>query len=290
MEGIAQGSASGECAMTADEPVSRHFVSQRLKLHYADWGNAGAPPLILVHGQRDHCRSWDWVARTFRHHFHVVAPDLRGHGDSAWSGGNYPMSTYVLDLARFLDHLGTGQATIIGHSLGGNIAVRFAGTFPELVTRLVCIEGLGRPPAKQAERDSRTIDERLRLWIAEQGTLLARRPRRYPTFEAAAQHMQAANRHLSPDQAHHLALHGARRNEDGSWSWKFDPLVRSSLPEDLTSDEIRFLWSRVSAPTLLVYGRDSWASNPAEDGRLAHPGESLAVDAIILEFEVKDSA
>ena len=64
------------------DPENRFYESQGLKLHYADWGNENAPALILVHGGRDHCRSWDLIARSLQRHFHVVAPDLRGHGDS----------------------------------------------------------------------------------------------------------------------------------------------------------------------------------------------------------------
>jgi len=66
-------------------PTSRIFFSQRLRLHYVDWGNEGAPPLLLVHGGQDHCRNWDWVAEDLRHDWHVICPDLRGHGDSAWA-------------------------------------------------------------------------------------------------------------------------------------------------------------------------------------------------------------
>ena len=82
-------------------PTSQSFVSQRLRLHYADWGNPDAPPLILLHGGRDHCRNWDWVAQDLRKDFHILAPDLRGHGDSGWSSsGDYSMSAFVYDLAR----------------------------------------------------------------------------------------------------------------------------------------------------------------------------------------------
>ena len=63
-------------------PTSRTFFSQRLRLHYVDWGTVGKPPLLLLHGGRDHCRNWDWVAQVFRQDWHVIAPDLRGHGDS----------------------------------------------------------------------------------------------------------------------------------------------------------------------------------------------------------------
>ena len=67
------------------EPVSKTFTSQGLKLDYLDWGNAGAPILIFVHGLHDHAHSWDWTARAMCRNWHVIALDLRGHGDSDWS-------------------------------------------------------------------------------------------------------------------------------------------------------------------------------------------------------------
>ncbi|MGA8197219.1 MAG: alpha/beta fold hydrolase, partial [Acetobacteraceae bacterium] len=86
--------------LEASGPTSRVYFSQRLRLHYVDWGNLSAPPLILVHGGRDHCRNWDWVAAALRERYHIIAPDLRGHGDSAWSAsGHYTMANYIYDLA-----------------------------------------------------------------------------------------------------------------------------------------------------------------------------------------------
>ena len=67
------------------DPESRFFQSQGLRLHYSDWGNENAPLMLLVHGGRDHGRSWDLIARSLQPHFHVLAPDLRGHGDSDWA-------------------------------------------------------------------------------------------------------------------------------------------------------------------------------------------------------------
>src|ERR1700759_5795110 len=77
-------------------PTSWVYFSQRLRLHYVDWGNPEAPPLILLHGGRDHCRNWDWVASDLRRGYHVIAPDLRGHGDSAWSASRrYTLANYI---------------------------------------------------------------------------------------------------------------------------------------------------------------------------------------------------
>src|SRR5262245_63649514 len=70
---------------SAPGPASHTYFCQRLRLHYVDWGNADKPSLLLIHGGRDHCRNWDWTAAALRNDWHVIAPDLRGHGDSQWS-------------------------------------------------------------------------------------------------------------------------------------------------------------------------------------------------------------
>ena len=149
-------------------PTSQSYISQRLRLHYADWGNAQAPPLILVHGGQDHCRNWDWVAQDLRRDYHVIAPDLRGHGDSAHSpSGDYGLSGYVYDLAQLIHQQQLAPVKIIAHSLGGNIALRYAGAFPETVSKLVAIEGLGPSPTVMAQRASRSAPERLRNWVVD---------------------------------------------------------------------------------------------------------------------------
>ena len=252
-------------------PTSRVYFSQRLRLHYVDWGNGGAPPLILLHGGQDHCRNWDWVAQRLRNDWHIIAPDLRGHGDSQWSAtGSYTMAGYIYDLAQLIDQQRLAPVTLIAHSLGGNIALRYAGIYPEKVKALVSIEGLGPSPKALAERGRLTIDERMRKWIDLEHNLAGRLPRRYASIEDAFRRMQAANKHLSPEQARHLTQHGVNQNEDGTFSWKFDNYVRVWPPYDMQVEEVQQLWARITCPTLLVYGKESWASNPQEDGRARH--------------------
>ena len=112
-------------------PTSHSLVSQRLRLNYLDWGNADAPTLVLQHGGRDHARSWDWVAQSLRRSWHVIAPDLRGHGDSAWSpDGAYMMPYYVHDLAQLIHQQDNKPVTIVAHSLGGAVSLRYAGLYP----------------------------------------------------------------------------------------------------------------------------------------------------------------
>jgi len=252
-------------------PASHTYFSQRLRLHYVDWGNPAAPPLLLVHGGRDHCRNWDWVAQALRSDWHVIAPDLRGHGDSHWSpDGSYTMAGYIYDLAQLIYQQHLAPVSIIAHSLGGVISLRYAGIYPETVARLAAIEGLGPPTAKLAEQRARTIADRMDEWIRQQRALSGRLPRRYASIEDAFRRMQEENPHLTAEQARHLTVHGVNQNEDGTYSWKFDNYVRAWPPYDMSGRDIQLLWSRVTCPTLLLYGTESWSGNPGEDGRARH--------------------
>jgi pimeloyl-ACP methyl ester carboxylesterase len=262
-------------------PTSQSFISQRLRLNYVDWGNPGAPHLILLHGGRDHCRNWDWVAADLRRDYHIIAPDLRGHGDSAWStSGDYSMAAFVYDLAQLIHQQKLAPVRIVAHSLGGAIALRYAGCFPETVSKLVAIEGMGPSPSMLAERATRTPVERMRHWVAETRKLAGRVPRRYATIEDAFHRMQAENKHLTEEQARYLTVHGAMQNEDGTYSWKFDNYVRANSPVDFTPAEMQQIYSNIGCPILLVNGKESWASNPEKDGRA-----SVFKDARVAEFE-----
>ena len=249
-------------------PTSHSFVSQRLKLHYAEWGNPAAPPLILQHGGRDHCRSWDWVAQELLADWRIIAPDIRGHGDSAWSpDGDYTTGAFVYDFAQLVHSLGYEQVSIVAHSLGGNIATLFTGLYPDKVRKLVNIEGLGPSPQVQAEIDAKGFAGRMREWIEGRRAGAGRLPRRYPTIEAAFARMKEENGHLSDEQARHLTVHGVSRNEDGTYSWKFDNYLNSWPVIGPRMDDVHDLWEAIECPVLLLYGADSWASNPEKDGR-----------------------
>jgi pimeloyl-ACP methyl ester carboxylesterase len=249
-------------------PMSHTYFSQRLRLHYVDWGNADKPPLLMIHGGRDHCRNWDWTAAALRDDWHVIAPDLRGHGDSQWSpDGSYTMAGFLYDLAQLIHQQHLAPVTILAHSLGGHIALRYAGIYPDTVKKLIAIEGLGPSPAAMAERGRKDIAARMDDWIREQRILAGRLPRRYASIEDAFRRMQEENPHLTADQARHLTVHGANQNEDGSYSWKFDNYVRAFPPYDMRLRDIQLLWSRIACPTLLLYGKESRAGNPEADGR-----------------------
>lgn len=251
-------------------PTSQGYFSQRLRLHYADWGNESAPPLLLIHGSMDHCRNWDWVARALRDDYHIVAPDLRGHGDSQWLvGSSYQMLDYIYDIAQLVEQKKFSPVTIIGHSMGAAISLYYAGLYPEKVDRIIAIEGLGPSPEILKERASTPDYTRLLDWILTTRKLSGRQAKRYVDLDTALQRMRAENPHLSAEQAKHLTIHGSNQNEDGTYSWKFDNYARNMFPGHLLDAEVTALFARISCPVLLVRGAESWASDPSLDGRLA---------------------
>ena len=224
-------------------PSSHIYFSQRLRLHYVDWGNPDGPPMLLIHGGRDHCRNWDWVAEHFAKDYHIIAPDLRGHGDSQWeASGNYTQISYVYDIAQLLQQKNMHDVTVIGHSLGGAIALMYTALFPERVKKLVAIEGMGPSPSLAAKQAEISINDRVRSWVDDMRKLSGRLPRRYDTLDDAFKRMRDENPHLSEEQARHLTLHGANQNEDGTYSWKFDNYVRVFSMSGLPNEEVKKMY------------------------------------------------
>jgi pimeloyl-ACP methyl ester carboxylesterase len=248
------------------EPISQYYYSHRLKLHFWDWMDNGKPNLILVHGSRDHARSWDLIARAFCDDFRVVAPDLRGHGDSSWAtGAMYSIPEFVLDLSALADILGRFPVFLIGHSLGGAVVQLYSGIYPDRVKKLVSIEGFGPPPEKLVPRPA---PERLRKWIENMRDYENRQHRRYPSLEAAVARMKEANSYLSDSMARHLTLFGSNWNPDGTLTWKFDNYVRAISPYGFNLEDAQEIWRQISCPALLIRGLESWAADPEKDGRI----------------------
>lgn len=251
-------------------PASHSYFSQRLKLHYVEWGDKDAPVLLMIHGMRDHCRNWDWVAQDLCKDYRVIAPDLRGHGDSQWLiGGSYNLTDFVADINQLVKQTTAleQKVTILCHSFGGSVGLYYAGTFPEKVEKIIAIEGLGPPPQFIQAMKKMKIEERMASWMDSIHKLSARAPKKYESLEAAIARMHQENSHLSDEQARHLSIHGLNQNEDGTYSWKFDNYLRIMSPVRTSQKDQDALWARVTCPVLLLSGAKSWALAPDKDDR-----------------------
>lgn len=282
-------------------PTSHRFFSQRLRMHFVEWGSRQAPTVVLVHGVRDHCRTWDdLIARLSQTgDYHFVAPDLRGHGDSDWvQGSGYRYFDYIYDLQQLIEQNRLGPVLLVGHSLGAAIAAFFSAVYPELVSKLVLLEGIGLWSRENAQAG---VAAQIREWSSLTRDLAARESRRYPDLQTAYQRMQEANPQLTEDQAFHLTLHGAVQLEDGQFIWKYDQYTYNFLGVGLSKAEIIELWQNILAPTLVInadqglenrtgqddtlqYFRDADLHDVANAGHWIHHDQPATVAALMVDF------
>ena len=237
----------------SEEPRQRFIESQRIRISYWDWGNETAPPLVLVHGGRDHARSWDRIASALRDRFHVVAPDLRGHGDSGWTpGGDYGLPDNALDIVRLIENAGS-PANVLAHSYGGSVCLLAAGTYPEHFSRLAVIEGTHSLNPAEEERVGPAW---VRRWADRLRSFEDQEPRIYPDLESAEQRMREANPRLPDEVFPGLAAHAVRRVE-GGFIWKYDLWVNGRLSMEVRRSELPAFWEAITCPVLLVLGSES---------------------------------
>jgi pimeloyl-ACP methyl ester carboxylesterase len=215
------------------------------------WGDPAHPRLILLHGWMDVSASFQFLVDSLERDWHVVAPDWRGFGESAWAPGGYWFPDYYADLDALLElYEPHAPARIVGHSMGGNVAVTYAGLRPLRVARLVTLEGIGLPrtvPEKAPERLLKWLDQ---LRDPPQFTT-------YASFEELAARLRRMNPRLTAERAGFLARHWGEEKPDGTVHLRSDPRHKAVNPHLFRIEESLACWRRVTAPVLLVTGRDS---------------------------------
>ena len=229
----------------------RFFRSGALRIHVRDWGNADAPPLVIVHGFRDHSHSFDEMARGLLDRFHVLALDLRGHGDSEITP-YYAFGHFVIDLHNMIRALRLERPYLIGHSMGGEVVATYAGSFPAVPRQVVLIEGLGPPPLDMDHEVLDTVKGFARLDRVVAGIPGLK------DLDAAYARLRERNPRLTEAKARELAVLGTRAREDGTLEWKFDPMLTTmsvTSPPHLAYSMA--FWRRITCPTLVVHGTES---------------------------------
>ena len=233
---------------------SRHLPVRGVQLHVHQWGTPqpGEPLLVLTHGFMDVGASFQFVvdalARAGDAQRCIVAPDWRGFGRSTAPGpvDAYWFADYVGDLDGLLDALSPdAPVDLLGHSMGGNVVMTYAGVRPQRIRRLVNLEGFGLPdlPAEAAPT-------RLATWLDELKTPQRLRP--YPNLAAVAQRLQQNNPRLPADKAHWLAGQWAAPTPDGQWQLLADPAHKRINPVPYRGADAIATWQRISAPLLWV--------------------------------------
>ena len=215
------------------------------RFHYTDWGSPAAPTLIFLHGITGHARTWDDEARLLAGRFRVIALDQRGHGDSDPApDGDYSDAALLSDLEAFVEALGVARLSLVALSLGGRVAINYAGRHPERVDRLVIVD-IG-PDIAPAGR-------------ARVGGLMAHAPEHFATLEDVVAYQRANAPRYTEAMLRHRAQHAVRPLPDGGFGWKYDRALRDAIrqgrirvPADLWPQ-----WCAIQCPTLLVRGSES---------------------------------
>jgi pimeloyl-ACP methyl ester carboxylesterase len=234
------------------------FVPIRnLRYHVLTWGEpaAGKVPLVMVHGWMDVAASYQFVVDALEDDHYVIAPDWRGYGlTDVPPTDNYWFPDYLADLDFLLDHFSPGQpVNLVGHSMGGNIAMLYAGSRPERIRKLVNLEGFGMPatrPSQAPRRYAKWMDE-LRAYHRGEMDLKA-----YPSVDGVAARLMKTNRRLTQDKADWLARHWAKPDEQGTWRILGHAAHKITNANLYRVDEVLEIYKAITAPVLAVEASD----------------------------------
>jgi pimeloyl-ACP methyl ester carboxylesterase len=268
------------------KPYQSHFVTLGgRRIHYLEWGASDAPLIVMIHGWMDVAASFQFLVDAMQKRWRVVAPDLRGFGQTESSRENtngYWFYDYLADLDRLIDHVSPhAPVNLLGHSLGGNIVNIYAGVRPERIRRLVALDGFGVPRG-----DATQAQKKIVAWL--DATRAGARLAPYADLVAVIARLQKNNPRLTNERAHFVAQHWAELRADGQYHLRADPAHKLPFPTVYRLEEVFAIWNCVSAPTLwlgaeysnvrewLGYGRDDPAEMGAETQHSAEFNDRLA--------------
>jgi pimeloyl-ACP methyl ester carboxylesterase len=225
---------------------SRYVAAGGARLRYLDYGAAGRPPILCVHGGAAHAHWYDFFAPGFTGDYHVHSLDLRGHGDSEWMDPpDYTYEVYISDVDEVMQRLALRDVVLVGHSMGGLVSLLYTATHPERIRALIVVDSSVRMPEDRAAM-LRDVGSRPGSRYASRDEFVSRYRLR-PGGTSAA-----------PEIVRHLAERGARQLPDGHWTHKFD---RNVYAQRNGLDGVPY-WGRIRVPALLVKGSRSQRITP----------------------------
>lgn len=248
--GVLSAAAFGQSSASPPGYADKFIAVNNLRLHYLDWGSADKPPFIMLHGIGRVAHSFDHIAPRFKDKYHVMAIDMRGHGDSAWSPeGAYLVEDYVKDLEGFVEQLNLRNLTLLGNSTGGRVVQVYAGLHPDRMARLV-VEDVGPQRTNEiASAFARRVQQEDAGWASEDELVTS---------------LTRGGGAVSAELQRNYAHFGSKRREDGRIIWKRDPnLVKGFVPTEL--------WqyvSKIKCPTIYILGGASSIVPPDTQERL----------------------
>ena len=233
---------------TQVQPQDKTVTANGLKLHYLDWGTAGKPVMVLLHGLRGHAHAWDSFSEPMCRDYHVLALDQRGRGDSEWAkDGDYnTLEPYVADFAGFCEALKLDSFILVGHSMGGRNSIGFTARYPEKVTKLVLVD-----VGPYSDPDSKG-GERIRQELMEV-------PEEFDTFEDVYAHIRPENPLAPEDVLRRRLKYQTKELPNGKIGWRYDNVIRDSRrkPTALPSQSLLEEWKGITCPILLVRGAET---------------------------------
>ncbi len=252
---------------TTVQPTDVMVTANGMNFHYLDWGNEGAPVMLLLHGLRGHCHSWDDVAARFCGDYHVMALDQRGRGETDWAPrGDYSTDAFVADLEEFCYTVGIERFTLVGHSMGGRNSMAFGGKNPAMLERLVIVDiGPDIDPVGAARITRELVDV----------------PLEFDSLEDALRHGMSQNSFISEDVLRRRLTYQTKELSNGKIGWRYDPEIREQRRNG-TGAPPPDLWeplSRITCPTLIIRGTETDTVSLAcaermvdvlADGKLVH--------------------
>jgi len=241
-----------------------------LDYHVRAWGDPSAPQVFMLHGWMDVGASFQFLVDALQRDWRVIAPDWRGFGRSQWCEDGYWFADYLADLDALLDRFaGEEPVRLVGHSLGGNVVMLYAGVRPRRVARVVSLEGFGIPAEAPEAAPAKYV-----RWLDALKDPPAFRP--YASLAAVADKLQKNNPRLARDRAEFLARHWAQAQPDGSARLASDPRHKLPFPIVYRMEEVFAIWKLISAPVLWVAAAESFV--PKWLGR--HPEGEAATDSL----------